>query len=226
MGADSLVRRGEVPSFASLSSERPLAYSTVSSTDEDATDIEQTSTYFSTTSNEGDTEASLNPASVHSSEQPVNGDLDDLGIDSVDYSASSTSSIKPSLSSLRISKPPAIDYTTLTEDSEAEPSIALKSQPQTSVDVSIVSLPPTVRHPPIAIEDTEGSVSPIGLSSIGSPGSEGQQLGEVRGGYLAEFDPPLVDKHTCPICQLALREPVQGPCGDRFCRSCIEPMLG
>ena len=40
-------------------------------------------------------------------------------------------------------------------------------------------------------------------------------------GYEEYFDPPLENKYECPICLLGLREPVQTPCGHRFCRGCI-----
>ncbi|XP_067043182.1 TNF receptor-associated factor 6-like [Acropora muricata] len=45
------------------------------------------------------------------------------------------------------------------------------------------------------------------------------------GGYGECFDPPLKEEHECPICLLGLREPVQAPCGLRFCRGCIRRFL-
>ena len=44
-------------------------------------------------------------------------------------------------------------------------------------------------------------------------------------GYDECFDPPLKKEHECPICLLGLREPVQAPCGQRFCRGCIRRSL-
>ena len=40
-------------------------------------------------------------------------------------------------------------------------------------------------------------------------------------GYDAKFDPPLDKRLECPICLLAQRDPMQTPCGHRFCSPCI-----
>ncbi|XP_063802356.1 TNF receptor-associated factor 6 [Pseudophryne corroboree] len=40
-------------------------------------------------------------------------------------------------------------------------------------------------------------------------------------GYDVDFDPVLESKYECPICLMALREPLQTPCGHRFCKACI-----
>ena len=40
-------------------------------------------------------------------------------------------------------------------------------------------------------------------------------------GYDECFDPPLGNDLECGICHLGLREPVQTPCGHRFCRGCM-----
>jgi hypothetical protein len=48
---------------------------------------------------------------------------------------------------------------------------------------------------------------------------------ELSQGYAFEFDPPLDKKHECPVCHLALRDPVQTACGHRFCIICVKEML-
>lgn len=40
-------------------------------------------------------------------------------------------------------------------------------------------------------------------------------------GYDEVFDPPVTQDYECPICMMVLRNPVQTPCGHRFCTACI-----
>ncbi|KAM9302077.1 TNF receptor-associated factor 6 [Gastrophryne carolinensis] len=54
-----------------------------------------------------------------------------------------------------------------------------------------------------------------------SSGTPSSLLMEEIQGYDVEFDPPLESKYECPICLMALREPLQTPCGHRFCKACI-----
>ncbi|XP_062519936.1 TNF receptor-associated factor 6-like isoform X1 [Corticium candelabrum] len=42
------------------------------------------------------------------------------------------------------------------------------------------------------------------------------------GGYEVEFVKPLKKDLECPICLLALREPLQTPCGHLMCKSCVD----
>ena len=35
------------------------------------------------------------------------------------------------------------------------------------------------------------------------------------------FDAPVSTDYKCPICITVLRDPVQTPCGHRFCKACI-----
>nr|XP_047137864.1 TNF receptor-associated factor 5-like isoform X5 [Hydra vulgaris] len=42
------------------------------------------------------------------------------------------------------------------------------------------------------------------------------------GGYNAHFLHELSDEHECPVCKMALREPILTACGHRFCLSCSE----
>ncbi|XP_065659853.1 TNF receptor-associated factor 6-like [Hydra vulgaris] len=44
------------------------------------------------------------------------------------------------------------------------------------------------------------------------------------GGYDAYFINELLDEHECPVCKMALREPIQTQCGHRLCLSCAEEM--
>ena len=45
-------------------------------------------------------------------------------------------------------------------------------------------------------------------------------------GYDANFVLPLSEEQTCPICQLALREPQLTDCGHHYCEVCLRPLLG
>ncbi|XP_065660059.1 TNF receptor-associated factor 3-like [Hydra vulgaris] len=47
---------------------------------------------------------------------------------------------------------------------------------------------------------------------------------ENIGGYDAYFINEILDEHECPVCKMALREPVQTQCGHRLCLSCAEEM--
>lgn len=43
-----------------------------------------------------------------------------------------------------------------------------------------------------------------------------------EGGYDAQFETPLPEDLTCPICMFAFREPIQTECGHQFCKTCID----
>ncbi|XP_065667324.1 TNF receptor-associated factor 6-A isoform X3 [Hydra vulgaris] len=47
---------------------------------------------------------------------------------------------------------------------------------------------------------------------------------EKFGGYYADFLHELSDEHECPVCKMALREPILTLCGHRLCLSCSEEM--
>ncbi|XP_065674872.1 TNF receptor-associated factor 6-B-like isoform X2 [Hydra vulgaris] len=42
------------------------------------------------------------------------------------------------------------------------------------------------------------------------------------GGFNVHFSHELLNEHECPVCQLALREPLLTSCGHRLCFSCSE----
>lgn len=44
-------------------------------------------------------------------------------------------------------------------------------------------------------------------------------------GFDAHFVSDLQKRHECPICELALRQPLQTECGHLFCKDCLEPIL-
>jgi hypothetical protein len=44
-------------------------------------------------------------------------------------------------------------------------------------------------------------------------------------GYDCKFVHPLLKRHECPLCQLAMRNPMQTECGHIFCKECLEPAL-
>ena len=52
-----------------------------------------------------------------------------------------------------------------------------------------------------------------------------QSLSPKSSGYECKFVYPLLKRHECPICLLAMRNPMQTECGHLFCRDCLEPIL-
>ena len=44
-------------------------------------------------------------------------------------------------------------------------------------------------------------------------------------GYEVKFIKPLLERHECPVCHHAMKNPVQTECGDIFCRECLDPTL-
>ena len=57
-----------------------------------------------------------------------------------------------------------------------------------------------------------------------SGGDDIESVDESResvGGYNIEFVDELSECQQCSICLLAMRNPVQTPCGHRFCKSCL-----
>ena len=44
-------------------------------------------------------------------------------------------------------------------------------------------------------------------------------------GHDEVFDPPTSRDYECPICIMVLRNPVQTPCGHRFCAACINSQI-
>ncbi|XP_062512086.1 TNF receptor-associated factor 6-like [Corticium candelabrum] len=46
----------------------------------------------------------------------------------------------------------------------------------------------------------------------------------MAAGVDARFVAPLADRHVCPVCLLALREPTVTKCGHLFCNDCVRPL--
>ena len=44
-------------------------------------------------------------------------------------------------------------------------------------------------------------------------------------GHEVKFVNPLLNRHECPICLYAMKNPVQTECGHLFCRECLDPIL-
>ena len=51
-------------------------------------------------------------------------------------------------------------------------------------------------------------------------------LSVMKSGFdTARFVTQILKRHECPICLLAMRDPVQTECGHLFCRGCLETAL-
>ncbi|XP_065660055.1 TNF receptor-associated factor 3-like isoform X2 [Hydra vulgaris] len=79
---------------------------------------------------------------------------------------------------------------------------------------------------PVTVASAERSFSKLKLiKTFLSKRKKMASLNEENfGGYDANFIDELLNEHECPVCKMALREPIQTQCGHRLCLSCAEEM--
>ena len=51
-----------------------------------------------------------------------------------------------------------------------------------------------------------------------------QNKTQFPGGFNAVFSEPLANRYKCTLCDYALRDPLQTPCGHRVCSSCFSAL--
>ncbi|XP_070580773.1 TNF receptor-associated factor 6-like [Ptychodera flava] len=59
-----------------------------------------------------------------------------------------------------------------------------------------------------------------------SQGGQQREGEEHFQGYDVTFVPDIDKKYSCPVCLVALRDPVQTKCGHRFCKTCLSRVCG
>jgi hypothetical protein len=79
---------------------------------------------------------------------------------------------------------------------------------------------PSSSAPPGAVASNQGNNSGNNEANQQGSGSTAENAERISG-HDEIFDPPVTQDYECPICITVLRDPVQTPCGHRFCTACI-----
>ena len=94
---------------------------------------------------------------------------------------------------------------------------------ETYVETSASNLPanpsPSTPHsgPPLSNQENNSGSNEANNDGSSSTAENAERIS----GHDEIFDVPVSTDYECPICITVLRDPVQTPCGHRFCIACI-----